>query len=350
MASRDDDDRRSTMDRRAQTHQSGFARTAFRIPEGYELYKFEKEGSVRLDFMGYRVGKGNPYAAEGAMHPERTFFTHRDIGPNEDTYVCLAKTFNEPCPICEYRAVLLARGADRKSEEIKALLPKERQLWLVRDLNVADSAWQLMELSFAAFGKLLDKRIKERDPDENFHKFHYPLSGSMLKIGITENPLPGGKWYEATTIDFKPRAQPYPKGLPDEMPCLDDLIIKTPYEKLKRIFLQLGEDQELTGDEAPPAKKPAAAKGRAAMPSGDEDEAPPPKKKAPAPPPADDWEEDAPPPKKKAPPAPVAEEDEDAPPPPKKKPAPAPVAEDDWEEAPPPPPKKKPAPPPPDED
>jgi hypothetical protein len=338
---REEREERSSYGRRAATHTSGFERTAFKVPDGYGTFKIEAAGVKRIDIVNYRVGKGNPCADEGTLHPERTYFIHRGVGPSGDSYVCLAKTLNKPCPICEYTA-RLAKQAGTDPQVIKDLAPKERQLWWVMDLADAAKGWQLWEVSFHLFGKLLDKRVRERDPDEDYDLFSSATKGFTLKVGVTEKKLPGTSYYEVETIDFKARSEPYDKALYDQLPCLDDLVIITPYEKLKAIFLQTpeGDDEEAPkpaakratpqDDEDPPAPKP---KPKPAPPADEDEPAPKPKPK-PAPPADDD---EAPPPKPKPKPAPPVEDDE--PPPPKPKPKPAPPADED--EAPAPKPKPK---------
>jgi hypothetical protein len=338
--SREEREERTSYGRRAATHTSGFERTAFLVPDGYTTYKLETQGVKRLDIINYRVGQGNPCADPGTLHPERTFFIHRGIGPSEDSYVCLAKTYKEACPICEYRAKMVKRS-DTDPKLLKDLEPKERQLWWVMDLSDTGKGWQLWEISYHLFGKLLDKRVRERDADEPYDMFSSATKGMTLKLGCTEKALPGTSFIEVTTIDFKPRTEPYDKALYDTLPCLDDLIIKTPYEKLKAVFLQTPEAG--TAEEEPALARPAGGAKRPPAPAPDEDELPPPKPKAKAPPPPADEDEAPPPkPKAKATPVPVADDDWDDAPAPKPK-AKAPPVEEEYEE-PPPKPKAKPVP------
>lgn len=321
---------RSSMGRRANEHVA-YERTAFSVPEGVQRFSLGAAGVKRIDIVNYRVGKGNPWADAGTLHPERTFFTHKNVGPNEDSYVCLAKTLKEPCPICEFRAKM-AKRADSDPKMLKDLEPKERQLWWVFDHSEAAKGWQIWEVSYHTFGKLLEKRIKNRDDDEPYDLFAMATKGMTLKLDVQEKALPGGKFYDVAAIDFKPRTEQYPKELYDQLACLDDLVIITPYEKLKAIFLQTpggGDDEEV----APKAPPKAAKAAPPPPPAEDEEPTPLPKKARPAPPPAD--EDEPPPPKKTRPAPPPAEEEDPAPKPAKAaKPAPAPAAagDDDWDD------------------
>lgn len=340
--SREEGRQRVSGRRRAEEHKSGFDRTAFKIPDGMGMISIKQAGVRRFDFLCYVVGDEsssggrNPNADPGTLHFERTFWVHRGIGPNEDSYVCPAKTLNKPCPICEARAKL-AKRADVDPETVKELAPKERQLWLVIDYGEPDKGPQLFEMSYHLFGKVMDNRLKDSDPDDEYEFFADPMDGKMVKAGFGEKSMGSNKFFECTSLDFKarPEGTKYGKKFTEALPCLDDLLIVLPYDKLNAIFLQTAEpDKGKEEDDEPPRKPKRPA------PTDDDDEPAPPPKKKPAP--ADDDDEPAPP-KKKAPPA---EDDE---PPPKKKAKPAPADDDDWGEDPAPPPKKK-APPPPDED
>ena len=81
---------------RVNTHGTGGGNNYLRVPDGYSIFK-PKEGKYRLDFMCYEVGEGNPFAKQGELHYERTFWVHRNIGPNDEWHLCLAKTFKKPC-------------------------------------------------------------------------------------------------------------------------------------------------------------------------------------------------------------------------------------------------------------
>jgi len=353
--------------RRAEEHKSGFDRTAFKVPDGMSTISIKQAGVRRFDFLCYVVGDENssggrnPNADPGSLFYERTFFIHRGIGPNEDSYVCPAKTKNLPCPICEARAKL-AKRADVDPDTVKELAPKERQLWLVIDQGEPDKGPQLFEMSYHLFGKVLDNRIKDSDPDDEYEFFADPVDGKLVKVGFGEKSMGANKFFECTSIDFKarPEGTKYGKAFTQGLPCLDDLLIVLPYEKLKAVFLQTPTDEEGKAEEEEEAPKPKAKakpapvededepapkpKPKPAPVEEEEEPAPKPKAKAkPAPADDDDWGADEPAPKPKAKAAPV-EDDEPAPPKAKAKPKPAPVEEDEPEPAPKPKAKAKPAP------
>lgn len=379
VQSRRDDDRRVSGRRRAEDHKT-YDRTAWTLPEGVSSYRIAAAGTRKIDIFSYKVGQGNPYADAGMLHFERTFFVHSRIGPSEDTYVCAAKTAKQRCAVCEWVA---KEGHRSDPAVVKALYPKERQLWLIHDHAEPTKPFQIWDYSFHLFGKQLDARVKLSLPEQGYEYFADPRDGKTLLVGFAEKSIGFGKpCYEAAAFDFMPR-QPQSKAFIMSLPCLDDLLIIKPYNELREIFLQTadegGGDTGDGGQEEPPAqpaprpgKRPAPAPVAEASDWDEETPAEPTpapkakpaaKKPAPAPEPeaedAGDWDEPATPvaaPKPKAKsaaakdPAPVAEDtgddwgEEVAEPAPtsakkpaaKPKPAPAPVEDegDAWDEPP----------------
>jgi len=236
--------------KRADEHDS-FDSKYLKMPKGVKPFKVDKEGVYRLDFIPFVALKGNPHADAGQLHYERTIFVHRDIGPNNDTMVCPNRTFGLPCPVCEFQKKLKSDdGADEKL--IKALYPKERQLFQVVDLDTRDKLVQPWDYSYHLFGKLLDARIRDQDEGDNYHLFYHLAKGFTLKVGFTEVKQGKRTWYEAETIDFKTR-EPYGDKIMDEGFDLDAMLITESYDKLKELFFQEPASRK-RDDDRPPAR------------------------------------------------------------------------------------------------
>ncbi|GAF92316.1 unnamed protein product, partial [marine sediment metagenome] len=131
-----------------------------------------------------------------------------------------------------------------------SLVPKERQLWLLRNRSERDKGVQLWNVSFHLFGKLLEKRVRARDDDESWDLFADPEEGSTLKVDFEKVTRGGYTFMDASSIDFKQRKDPLDDGLLESVPCLDELLIIPTYDELKKVFLQI-EDE----DDKPSKKK-----------------------------------------------------------------------------------------------
>jgi hypothetical protein len=286
--------RRAGSSQRDSKHRAGGDWTTLSIPEGIEIFQ-PKEGTVRFDIVPFEAGKGNPYAKPGEWYYERTFYTHGRVGPNNESYVCLAKTAGKPCPICEYRAKLAFDPDEGNEKLIKSLKPKERQLFLIHVVKRDDDGGNkvmLYESSFHTFGKLLDKKRQDAEEDEpHISNFDDEKAGSTLKVSYSEEDAGGYTFLEAYSIEFKPRPNGLDSELLDHGICLDDVVKLLPYDELKRLFLQDGGKDKDDDDDDEPA--PRKAKPKAKNDDDWEDEPAPKKKTAPK-----DEDEDEPEPKK----------------------------------------------------
>lgn len=260
----------------AESHGTGFNRTRLLIPDGVNLYT-PKVGNNQIEVIIYIVPENgwNLTRKPGFPAYELTYWAHRDVGPNGDWYICAAKMASKPCPICEHRHHLVkVTSADDKDGQklITALLPKERQLWNVYDYDQADKGVQVWDISYHLFGKALNARITTSREDKEYEFFSDPEAGMTLDVGMAEKSSPFGKFIEAASIDFTPRGA-LPDALLEAAHTLDKLLIVPgvttdlngklvmTYDKLKEIFLQIGDEDEGGGEpkKDKPADKPAGA-------------------------------------------------------------------------------------------
>lgn len=233
---RNDDGRRNAFAEYASNFTDGYDRTVWQLPEGFKSYRVKAAGVRRLEILGYYVGQNNPKAAPGMLHPERTFSIHKHIGVDDNSYVCLWDSLKQRCPVCDWRAGA-KRDPDADAQLVKALEPSVRTLWNVYDYGEPQNNWQLWEFSWHCFTKQLLSRCRDSDPEDRYADFYYPDNGFTLRVGFEEKPLPRGSFFTATTIDFKARATPFTDQHCRALPCLDDLLIITPYDKLRELFM-----------------------------------------------------------------------------------------------------------------
>ena len=266
----------------AETADSGFTPSVVKLPEGVSFFTPKKAGTYRLEIIPYVVpekpkGGPNPNAQGGELHYERTFFSHRGIGADEKSYVCPAKTAGKPCPICEHRKELM-RDKDADEDLIKALAPKQRQLWNIYDHGEPDKGVQVWEVSFHLFGKQLKAAVLNSDEDDKFEYFADPEDGMTLRVGMEEKSFGGNTFLEAASISFKPRKTPLSDEILDAAHPLDDLLILFDYDKLKSIFLQEEGIEHPADDDDDDEPAPKKDKKSAPADDDDDDDEPAPKK------------------------------------------------------------------------
>jgi hypothetical protein len=227
---------------RIEKHDVG-GRGSVKLPEGASFFKVKEAGSKRVEIIPYKVGKGNPYANEGSIHFERTFWVHRGVGANSEDMVCNAKTFKTRCFLCEER-MREEKKAAPNDEVVKSLAPKERQLWNILDHSEKDKGIQIWDQSYHLFGKFLDEKIKNADEEDGYQYFADLESGFTLKIGCTQEKNSGYTFIKCSDIEFKARKEALPESMLEEAYCLDELIKEVPYDLMKRTYLQIGDDEE----------------------------------------------------------------------------------------------------------
>lgn len=300
--------------RRVEAHANEATSRYLKLPEGLSFFKVDKSGVRLIDVMPYLTKVASKYAEAGEPYFEKTFFTHRGIGPNQDMVICPAKTLNKPCPICEHRAKL-AKDPNADEDEIKALAPKERQLWLVRDRQAPDKGLMVWDVSPYLFGNLLESRIANADEDEDWDAFADLEEGCSLRLTFKEETFAGNKFYNCDSIDFKTRREQYSDSDLDDHPCLDDLLVVKKYEDLKKLFLQVADGSDEDEDEPAPTTRSKSKTKAKPEPVDDEDDwddepAPKAKSKSKRPPVDDDDDEPAPKAKTKAKPEPIDDDDD----------------------------------------
>jgi hypothetical protein len=246
-------------------------RTHLIVPEGASFFKITKAGVRRIDIIPYEAGKGNPNADPGYMTYERTYYVHKQIGPDRKSYICPYKNSGKRCPICEV-SVELKKTKDWKDPEVKALAVQKRQLFNVIDVDEPEVGIQIWDESHYLFGASLDDKVKEADPEdaEAYNNFYDPTDGLTVRIQATEEKMPGYKYYSSRVgLELKPRKKQYDDSILDDAYNLDDMIKELSYDKLKDIFLQAEpeDEEEEEEEESRPATRRAKPK-----PPEDEDE------------------------------------------------------------------------------
>jgi len=226
---------------RAEKQSLGFTGSYLKLPDGVQLFK-PKVGQILIDILPFVAGKGNPWAQEGAIHWERTYFAHRGLGANSESFLCPRANAKKPCPVCEHRQRLRERGDEQDEQAIKDLADKQRQLFNVIDLKNPDKGIQLWDMSYHCFGRALDARLRNSDDQDGWEQFFFLEGGLSLRVGLAEKSMGGFSFLDVESIDFKPRKD-YPESILDETYCLDDLLILPGYDELKTTFLEIRSDR-----------------------------------------------------------------------------------------------------------
>jgi len=227
--------------------------SCYSVPDGVELFEAKEKGNKRLVILPYIVGKGNPFADQGEEHFERTFWIHKDLGPNKRWLTCPRKVAGQSCPVCEYHDKI-SKDPSIDDDTKAALRPKKRIMVAVLDLGDDPNQIRLWEIADWYLGKLLRTKLENADEDEidDYENFFDPDDGMTLKVTFGDPDV--GKGVIPIDMEFKARKKAIPSKIVDAVPCLDDLIDVPSYEKIEKVFMADDDDHDDEPKKDPPPK------------------------------------------------------------------------------------------------
>jgi hypothetical protein len=197
-----------------------------------------KEGEHIIDIIPFLAGSMHHQVAEGEPTYLLDIWVHQKVGMDENDVVCLARNYNEPCPICEFiNAQRLKKDLDEEGEAaLKALNPKRRCLYNIicyDSTREQDRGVQLWEVAHFLFEKKI-LSVARNPRGGGFVPFSSPDNGRSIYFeregsGITNTQYLGHKFIE--------RQDRIPDEILEDAYILDELIIKLTYEELKEALL-----------------------------------------------------------------------------------------------------------------
>lgn len=242
--------------------------------ETMELKKWKcKEGDHILDIIPYLASENHPNAKAGEVVYILDIWVHYGIGVNENAALCMARTYNKPCPICELANALRKRG-DVSDEVIKKLAPKRRAIYNIMcydSQKEIDTGVQIWDASHY----LTEKNI--------IPLARNPRGGGFIAFADIDNGMSisftreGSGQFNTNYAGYRFVDRDYiiEDDVLQEAVCLEDCIIIPDYEALKEEFMDtwdtlpgaavepgMGDDVPLYNETPPPARggrRPAPA-------------------------------------------------------------------------------------------
>lgn len=214
--------------------------TYLKLPAGLKYFMPEINKTYRLIFMTWKAGDFNPATAKGNWASNRFIPVHRNIGPNNDSFICSAKAFEKKCPICKDFQLLRASGKDWDS--IKELRFKDRELFLVHDVDGDKNNLMVWDESVHLFGDFLRAKIARK---ASYKFFADPDQGKLVEIIGKKKQIGKGSCTEFNGIEFEDRESVSDEllALADKY-CLDKMPIEMDYDKLAELYSQTGAAEE----------------------------------------------------------------------------------------------------------
>lgn len=211
-----------------------------------------------INIIPFFAGKNNPNVKEGKLTHTLDIQVHRKVGVNEDSYICLARTFGKKCPICEEQAELRKQD-DYDEKYVKTLNPTRRVIYNVEVLDSDKEqrkGIQLFEVSHWLFEKELVELAK-KPKGGGFILFSDPDEGKTVFFRKKGNG-PTNTEYKA--FRFEDRTEPVSDEILDAALVLDEIIHIPTYDEVKNAFY--GTDTETPEDEVVERRVEAEESGR----------------------------------------------------------------------------------------
>lgn len=111
---------------------SGFIRSSTLFKDGtpFPLW-FPSEGDHAIDIISYLSGPNDPKNKEGEFAYVLDIEIHRNVGVNGEWYVCPAKNFRLPCPICEERKKIVRQAEDLENVDLTDYNTSRRSIYYI---------------------------------------------------------------------------------------------------------------------------------------------------------------------------------------------------------------------------
>jgi len=197
-----------------------------------------KEGEHIIDIIPFLAGSNHHQVKEGEPTYLLDIWVHQKVGMNENDCVCLARNYNEPCPVCEYlNSRRLEKDLTAEAEEsLEALNPKRRCLYNIvcyDSTREEDRGVQLWEVAHFLFEKKI-LSVARNPRGGGFVPFSSPDNGMSIYFEREGSGMSNTQYLGHKFID---RQVPVSDEILEQAYTLDDLVNKLSYEELKEELL-----------------------------------------------------------------------------------------------------------------
>jgi hypothetical protein len=142
----------------------------------------------------------------------------------------MAKTYSEPCPICEFRGEK-AKDPDSSEEEIKALKPSRRAIYAIWDGKDQRAGVQIWEVAHWFMEHPIQAIVK-KPKGGGLVDFPHPDHGKSVAFEIKMV----GKNKDYIGHQFVDRDEPIPDEILEKVPTIDELLHVPTYDEVHAAF------------------------------------------------------------------------------------------------------------------
>lgn len=196
-----------------------------------------KEDTHEFYIIPYLTGTQDPKLKPNKLAFALEVFIHRGVGVNEDSYICLNRTYRKRCPICEYQAELRESG-DVDDDTLKALNPTKRAIYNVVHCDTASDeakGVQVFDVSHWLFTIPLEEFAHKKRGGGEILYAHID-HGKIINFQQTGSK----RTLKYTAFEFKDRPELTEEQL-DAAHCLDEMLHIPEYDEVYEAFWEAKE-------------------------------------------------------------------------------------------------------------
>lgn len=196
---------------------------------------------------------------------------HRQVGPNNENWLCLREAFGKPCPMCEDKFAEFDKAkADQDKDKISSLNPSWRCFYNVYDYNVPERDIHPFEISYKMFEEPLLEEI-ELDEDELLCPWDLE-DGRIIEFKGRDKKFGQWEFIEPHSFSFHKR-DPYDEGVLKDAFSFDKYLYIPTYDEVAAAYYGVENLGEVGGGELDdPTKEGREQQTRRARRSRSQDE------------------------------------------------------------------------------
>lgn len=185
-----------------------------------------------------------PYTIETDNHPNNKrkgdifycldIYIHNYIGLNKGSYLCMKKTYNKECKICNYFEKLKneLENKDLDKEEVwsktKDFYPQQRSIYHIK---YKDKLY-ILDVSYKLFEKIWQEAI-DKKKKRGIEIYPYYIDSTCQSLEFTI--VPKGQFYNIINFDF-PNIENYNEKWKQNLISLEKILVIPDQNKLEQIL------------------------------------------------------------------------------------------------------------------
>jgi len=224
-------------------------RSIFDLAKIQNVPRFKPSIGVHvIDIVMAPAGEHHPLVVAGKLRPEQLthmcwVYVHKGIGPNQDWFICLARTYGKACPACEQRNKLMADpNVTQEAANVYGSGKYPIGIYnIIHHLNPNQITWSepvmVWDINNAFMESHLQSRAKQPmvtpDNPTGYINYMWPTAGPQGGRHVKFEVVQKGQFFDYKGHDFIVRNEPIPPHVLSSVYTLGDLLHIPTYEEVK---------------------------------------------------------------------------------------------------------------------